>query len=75
MDAFATLWGQLSEHTRAWLVVNNGDAVPEHMIDDILGPEADPAESEWFTRDGGGWRLVDAAIDWIDEFANGEHQA
>ncbi|MBD7994253.1 hypothetical protein H9639_02950 [Arthrobacter sp. Sa2CUA1] len=62
-------WSRLEPATRAWLVSNNGDAVPDGIAAEVLaagGPAAQPAGG------GSGLYYPDEVIDWIEETANGE---
>ena len=55
-------WPRIRRQSRAWLVDNNGDAVPEDIVNEIV-------------RAGGeitGSYLSDEAVDWVEAVANGE---
>lgn len=67
-------WPLLDPSTREWLINNNGDVVPPHILDRIVAV-AGPATS------GAAWvgdnvpkefTLSDGAIDWIETMANDE---
>jgi hypothetical protein len=67
-------WPLLTPETRDWLIANNGDAVPDSVTEEItrVGGLVAP-EAWWVGRNGPtGFYLSDAAVDWIEEFANGE---
>lgn len=56
----AQWWPKLESSTQKWLVDNNGDTIPPHVIAEIAaagGP------------DGG---LSDADVDWVEAVANEE---
>ena len=65
-------WSRLEPATRAWLMNNNGDAVPDGVAAEVLGaggPAALPAEED----DGqGNLYYPDEVIDWIEATANAE---
>lgn len=64
-------WPRLSEATRAWLIANNGDAVPEPVADEIVA--AGGVLTEGSVEDGeDGLYLSDEETDWIEAVANGE---
>ncbi|SEA62672.1 hypothetical protein [Leifsonia sp. 21MFCrub1.1] len=64
-------WPTLSEATRAWLITNNGDAVPEPVADEIVA--AGGVLTEGSAEDGeDGVYLSDEETDWIEAVANGE---
>ncbi|MGB7963822.1 MAG: hypothetical protein WCF12_12825 [Propionicimonas sp.] len=55
-------WPRIRRQSRAWLMDNNGDAVPEDIVNEIV-------------RAGGeitGSYLSDEAVDWVEAVANGE---
>lgn len=55
-------WPRIRRQSRAWLMDNNGDAVPEDIVAEIV-------------RAGGeisGSYLSDDAVDWVEAVANGE---
>ena len=65
-------WSRLEPATRAWLMNNNGDAVPGSVAAEVRaagGPAALPAEED----DGqAGLYYPDEVIDWIEAIANAE---
>ncbi len=67
-------WPKLQPETRDWLVANNGDVIPPHVRDEIItvaGPIT--ADAWWVGEDSpSGLQLCDAAVDWVEDFANGE---
>ncbi|UPO78395.1 hypothetical protein [Arthrobacter sp. Helios] len=69
-------WSRLEPGTRAWLMNNNGDAVPGGVAAEVLGaggPAALPAEAP--AEEGGGQAGLyysDEVIDWIEATANAE---
>ncbi|TDP99346.1 hypothetical protein AXZ95_3263 [Leifsonia sp. 115AMFTsu3.1] len=67
-------WPQLSEATRAWLIANNGDAVPEPMADEIVaaGGVLTAGSAEDGDAGSDGLYLSDEETDWIETVANGE---
>lgn len=68
-------WPKLSAGTREWLAANNGAVVPASVVDEIIDAGGGPAAGAWWAGDAeaDGITLSDAAIDWIEEAANGEH--
>lgn len=70
-------WPRLRQETRDWLIANNGDAVPSSVIEDITRAGGSIASDAWWVGENGpaGFYLSDAAIDWIEEVANGETPA
>ncbi|MGV1009579.1 MAG: hypothetical protein ACOYBY_13355 [Dermatophilaceae bacterium] len=67
-------WARLRPETREWLVANNGDVLPQAIVEEITraggNVEAGPACDE---QDGAaGACLSDATVDWIEAVANGE---
>jgi Methyltransferase domain len=75
--AIEVWWPRLQPATRAWLVANNGDAVPAPIVEEIVhagGPGR--SDAWWVAQDGSAdARMPDAAIDWIEEIANEETPA
>jgi hypothetical protein len=69
-------WPQLPAATQNWLVSNNGDAVPEHVIGEIERVGGPARSDAWWTGDpeSGEVYLPDTAVDWIEAYANGEEQ-
>ena len=63
-------WPKLMPSTRAWLMQNNGDAVPPEIVAEIAraGGEVEP-DSE---TDQPGTYLSDDDVDWIETVANEE---
>ena len=70
-------WPRLRQETRDWLIANNGDAVPTSVIEDITRAGGSIVSDAWWVGENGpaGFYLSDAAIDWIEEVANGETPA
>jgi hypothetical protein len=67
-------WPRLPPATRDWLIANNGDAVPDAIVEQIGAAGGPAAADPWWTRDeeSTGRYLPDAATDWIEETANDE---
>ncbi len=67
-------WPRLRPETREWLVSNNGDVVPQPVVDEIAAVGGPGGTSAWWTDlDGSAGRsMPDEAIDWIEEVANDE---
>lgn len=68
-------WPRLSVKTREWLTANNGDVVPATIVSEITDAGGGPAADAWWAGEpeADGMYLTDAATDWIEEAANGEH--
>ena len=68
-------WPKLSVETREWLTANNGDVLPAAIVSEIIDAGGGPADGSWLVgeAEADGIVLSDAAIDWIEETANGEH--
>ena len=69
-----TSGGRLSPSSREWLIANNGDAIPASIVAEIeLAGGAITPDAWWVGHTGtSGLYLSNAAIDWIEEVANGE---
>ncbi len=67
-------WPNLPPASRDWLIDNNGDAVPVEVVDDIVAAGGTVSkDASWVGEVGPeGVYLSDAAIDWVEEVANGE---
>lgn len=67
-------WPMLKPSTRAWLIENNGDAVPAEVVAEIASVGASVAsKAGWVGQSGpSGFYLSDAATDWIEAVANDE---
>ena len=67
-------WPKLRPSTRAWLIENNGDAVPAEVVAEIASVGGSVASYAWWVGQSGpsGLYLSDAATDWIEAVANGE---
>jgi hypothetical protein len=66
-------WSRLQPAARAWLIANNGDAVPEELADEVAaagGPVAAEPGGEDATDPG--LHFPDEVIDRIEEIANAE---
>ena len=63
--------------TRDWLIANNGDALPAWVIAEITRAGGSVGTDAWWVGQDGatGFSLSDAAVDWIEEVANGETPA
>jgi hypothetical protein len=57
-------WPRLSASTQAWLIANNGDAIPPEVVAEITAAGG--------AADLSGAYLSDAAVDWIEAAANDE---
>ena len=70
-------WPRLRQETRDWLIDNNGDVVPDSISEEISRAGGVVTSDAWWVGQSGpaGLSLSDAAIDWIDEVANGETPA
>ncbi|MFB2557050.1 hypothetical protein [Herbiconiux liangxiaofengii] len=68
-------WPRLSAQTREWLTAHNGEVVPAALVSEITEAGGGSAAGAWWVgeSDSDGIALSDAAIDWIEETANGEH--
>ncbi|RFA15595.1 hypothetical protein B7R22_06495 [Subtercola boreus] len=71
----AEWWPKLAEDARAWLMANNGDALPSHLVEQITAAGGVVTSDAWWVGESGpnGFFLSDRATDWIEEAANGEH--
>ena len=60
--------------TRAWLIENNGDAVPPEIVAEITTAGGLVASGAWWVGESGpsGFFISDEAADWIEAIANGE---
>ena len=67
-------WPLLPPDTRDWLIANNGDAVPDSVIEEITRAGGRVTTEAWWVGENGptGCYLSDAAVDWVEEVANGE---
>lgn len=67
-------WPDLTEATKAWLIANNGDAIPAPVVDEIVAVGgATDIEPDGFGKiESDGVFLSDEATDWIEGVANGE---
>lgn len=75
MTAFESVWQMLDEPTREWLIAHNGEPLPAPVLAEIRGEHRDLAGIPWLQRsDDEGWTLTDEAVDWVEEFANGEDE-
>lgn len=69
-------WPSLSMETREWLTAHNGEVVPATLVSEIIHASGGPATGAWWVGEpeaDGGVALSDAAVDWIEAAANGEH--
>ncbi|MFJ2370410.1 hypothetical protein [Microbacterium sp. NPDC087665] len=68
-------WPRLTAEAREWLAANNGEVVPPSVVSEITNAGGGPPNGSWWAGESGadGILLSDAAIDWIEESANGEH--
>jgi hypothetical protein len=67
-------WPKVDQSTQQWLIDNNGDVVPQNILDQITAVAGAPtADASWVgDNDPDGFLLSDEAIDWIEETANDE---
>jgi hypothetical protein len=67
-------WPKLKPETRDWLIANNGDVVPAPVVEEIARVGGAISADAWWVGQHGptGFYLSDAAVDWVDEVANGE---
>ena len=67
-------WPKLPQETRDWLIANNGDAIPAAIVEEIAHAGGSVASDAWWVGQNGptGFYFSDAAVDWIEEVANGE---
>ncbi|MEO6142872.1 MAG: hypothetical protein ABIP19_02745 [Dermatophilaceae bacterium] len=67
-------WPTLLPETQDWLVAHNGEALPSSVIQEITQAAGSVTSDAWWVGQNGptGFYLSDAAIDWIEEVANGE---
>lgn len=67
-------WPSLRPETRDWVIANNGDAVPDWIIEEITRVGGPVTSEAWWVGENGpaGFYLSDAATDWIEAVANGE---
>lgn len=70
----ATWWPLLSADSRDWLVEHNGEPLDPSVRDEILAVNGGETNPDWWAGEStdGESELTDSAIDWIEEFANGE---
>ncbi|WP_254678967.1 hypothetical protein [Arthrobacter sp. 24S4-2] len=67
-------WPKLKPSTQAWLIKNNGDAVPAVMVAEITNAGGTVATDAWWVGHSGrsGFYFSDEAVDWIEAVGNGE---
>jgi hypothetical protein len=66
-------WSRLKPATRAWLIDNNGDAVPDDVATEVAtagGPVAAEVAAENGPQPG--LFYPDDIVDWVEEIANDE---
>ena len=70
-------WPRLSPAAQDWLVANNGSPVPSSVVQQIEMAGGPTGSDPWWTRedDSSEVTMPDAAVDWIEETANGESSA
>ncbi|KHK96703.1 hypothetical protein LK09_14175 [Microbacterium mangrovi] len=70
----AEWWPRLDESSREWLIEHNGEAVSPDVRQAITAAGGVVTSDSWWVDQDGpeGLLLSDAAIDWIEEKANGE---
>jgi hypothetical protein len=73
MASIDEVWPQLGSETRAWLIANNGDALPDGIVAEVALHRGSATADEWFVEESeDGFALSDAAVDWVEEVANDE---
>ncbi len=67
-------WPTLPSETQDWLIAHNGEALPVSVIQEITRAGGSVTSDAWWVGQNGptGFYLSDAAIDWLEEVANGE---
>ena len=70
----AEWWVRLDEGSREWLVNHNGEALSPAVLTAITAAGGVVASDAWWVGEDRptGLFLSDAAVDWIEEKANGE---
>jgi hypothetical protein len=67
-------WQTLPAATQDWLIAHNGEALPESVTQEITRAGGSLTSDAWWVgqNDSAGFYLSDAAVDWVEEVANGE---
>jgi len=67
-------WPKLPSETQDWLIEHNGEDLPAAVIQEITRAGGSITSDAWWVgqNDSTGFCLSDAAVDWIEEVANGE---
>ncbi|MEP7034430.1 MAG: hypothetical protein ABI662_09665 [Dermatophilaceae bacterium] len=67
-------WSMLPPETRDWLIAHNGEVVPASVISEITRAGGSVTSDAWWVgrNEATGFYFSDAAIDWVEEVANGE---
>lgn len=67
-------WPKLSDSAKAWLIANNGDAVPASIVGEIAAAGGVVGSAAGWVGESNpdGFFLSDQATDWIEETANDE---
>lgn len=67
-------WPKVRPLTREWLIENNGDALPAHIVAEVAAAGGSITSDAWWVGQSGpsGFFISDEAADWIEEIANGE---
>lgn len=67
-------WPRLPPETQDWVITHNGEALSGSVIQEITQAGGSvTSDASWVGQNGpAGFYLSDAAIDWIEEVANGE---
>lgn len=67
-------WPRLDTATHDWLIAHNGEAVPEHILDQIAAAGGAVTSDAWWVGQRGpdGFSLSDEATDWVESIANSE---
>jgi hypothetical protein len=76
-ESIEVWWPRLKPATREWLIANNGDAVPDAIVEEIAAAGGPARSDPWWVDDDESTAslLPDDATDWIEEVANDETPA
>ncbi|MFJ4166844.1 hypothetical protein ACIPY5_14935 [Microbacterium sp. NPDC089698] len=67
-------WPRIDDKSRVWLIDHNGEALAPTILAAITAAGGLAVPEAWWVGQSGptGFFLSDAAVDWIEEKANGE---
>lgn len=65
-------WSKLGPETRAWLIDNNGDAVPEGVAAEVAAAGGPLPQGNADDDAPPGRYYTDEVVDWVEEMANDE---